>query len=176
MKSWATNKQAKLGFTVVELLIAIVVMAILATITIVAYTGIQEDSRDSTRLADANSIAKALNLYFIRHGEYPVHDSGNGSWETSHEDTPADFLSILVDEGLLEEVPVDPVNSNPYYYAYYRYAAGGGGCDSSKGRFFVLAVTRMEASSRPHADSPGWTCATRNWSTEFDWVTGGYEY
>ena len=37
MVTWAKNKQA---FTIVELLIVIVVIAILAAITIVAYTGI----------------------------------------------------------------------------------------------------------------------------------------
>ncbi|MCA9336234.1 prepilin-type N-terminal cleavage/methylation domain-containing protein, partial [Candidatus Saccharibacteria bacterium] len=40
------------GFTIVELLIVIVVLAILAAITIVAYNGIQQRSRDSIRKSD----------------------------------------------------------------------------------------------------------------------------
>lgn len=40
------------GFTIVELQIVIVVIAILATISIVAYNGIQQRARDSQRKSD----------------------------------------------------------------------------------------------------------------------------
>jgi len=42
---WAKNKQS--GFTIVELLIVVVVIAILAAITIISYNGIQERARIS---------------------------------------------------------------------------------------------------------------------------------
>jgi prepilin-type N-terminal cleavage/methylation domain-containing protein len=44
------------GFTVVELLIAIVVIGILATVVVVAYNGVQASARDKTVLADLDSI------------------------------------------------------------------------------------------------------------------------
>ena len=44
MQVWARMKS---GFTIVELLIVVVVIAILATITIVAYNGIQNQAKDS---------------------------------------------------------------------------------------------------------------------------------
>ena len=47
------------GFTIVELLIVIVVIAILAAITIVAYNGIQERARITKIKADLNQISKA---------------------------------------------------------------------------------------------------------------------
>jgi prepilin-type N-terminal cleavage/methylation domain-containing protein len=44
---WVQNKQQS-GFTIVELLIVIVVIAILAAITVVAYNGIQDRARNSS--------------------------------------------------------------------------------------------------------------------------------
>ena len=50
------------GFTIVELLIVIVVIAILAAITVVAYNGIQERANSSKAKADLSQLAKAMNL------------------------------------------------------------------------------------------------------------------
>lgn len=51
------------GFTIVELLIVIVVIAILAAITIVSYNGIVTNARNTTRIDAANTVAKSLRLY-----------------------------------------------------------------------------------------------------------------
>lgn len=64
------------GFTIVELLIVIVVITILAAITIVAYTGIQQQARDSQRLADLSVLEKAFRLYAVEHGHFPYESSG----------------------------------------------------------------------------------------------------
>ena len=48
------------GFTIVELLIVIVVIAILAAITVVAYNGIQERARQSKITSDLQMINKAI--------------------------------------------------------------------------------------------------------------------
>jgi len=54
---WAKNKQ---GFTIVELLIVVVVIAILAAITIVAYNGVQNRTYDTSVQNDLAQIAKKL--------------------------------------------------------------------------------------------------------------------
>ena len=48
------------GFTIVELLIVIVVIAILAAITIVAYTGIQSRAYDTAVQNDLANAAKKI--------------------------------------------------------------------------------------------------------------------
>jgi prepilin-type N-terminal cleavage/methylation domain-containing protein len=66
------------GFTIVELLIVIVVIAILAAITIVAYSGIQARARDATIRNAAAEVAKALQILAINQGQMPTM-AGSGT-------------------------------------------------------------------------------------------------
>lgn len=56
------------GFTIVELLIVIVVIAILATISVVAYSGIQERARQAKIDSDLAMLEKAVHLARINTG------------------------------------------------------------------------------------------------------------
>ncbi len=77
---WVSNKmmQAR-GFTIVELLIVIVVIAILAAITIVAYNGIQDRARSAALRSDLTQIDKQLKLFQSDKGTYPATVSTNCS-------------------------------------------------------------------------------------------------
>ena len=59
------------GFTIVELLIVIIVIAILAAITIVAYNGMQNRTYDTAIKADLAASIKSVELYKIDNGTYP---------------------------------------------------------------------------------------------------------
>ena len=62
------------GFTIVELLIVIVVIAILASITIVAYNGIQQQARNSQVISGVNAYYKLISQYYIEQGSYPTQN------------------------------------------------------------------------------------------------------
>jgi len=55
------------GFTIVELLIVVVVIAILAAITIVSYNGITSQARESARKSDLATWKKKSEIYKIEH-------------------------------------------------------------------------------------------------------------
>lgn len=67
--------QASKGFTIVELLIVIVVIAILAAISIVAYNGIQNRGRLSSAQSSAASVAKKIEAYNAITNAYPVFNT-----------------------------------------------------------------------------------------------------
>lgn len=89
-----TNQNQK-GFTIVELLIVIVVIAILAAISIVAFTGIQQRGRDSARASDVSNIVKAVTAYTTEdNGAWPTDAASmNTALTSSAVSLPADIAS-----------------------------------------------------------------------------------
>lgn len=74
--------QFKRGFTIVELLIVIVVIAILAAISIVAYNGIQTRAKN-TKTINATSVwIKAIKLFNAEKDSWPTSTSCLGSSTT----------------------------------------------------------------------------------------------
>lgn len=173
------------GFTLIELLVVISIIGVLSSVSMTSLNAAKAKAQDARRLSDVEQIRLALELYKSDRGFYPNENSSNGSWEISNEDG-ADFIDALKDEGYFPNgVPVDPVNSGGKYYYYYRYANTSSGCElKESGEFYVLGISDMESSNRPHPGSPGWNCpgnpaalpitTQRNWQTEFDWVAGSF--
>lgn len=60
------------GFTIVELLIVIVVIGILASITVVAFNGIQNRGYDTSIKSDLSNYAKRFEVFRIDNSRYPA--------------------------------------------------------------------------------------------------------
>ena len=94
MKTWA-KKQA--GFTIVELLIVVVVIAILATITIVAYNGIRERAQTSSLQSSLSQAMKKVQASAVISAEqYPatleeigIKDGNGVTYQYTSDNTPA---------------------------------------------------------------------------------------
>jgi prepilin-type N-terminal cleavage/methylation domain-containing protein len=133
-------KKHRSGFTIVELLIVIVVIAILATISVVAYNGVQQRARNSSRAQSVAAIQKGLELYRAERGRYPsatAPGTNLPSGFTSPYGTTSGYsYSVATDDswlrelrlsGFMPDIPKDPVNNNTSYFIYYA-STGIGSC------------------------------------------------
>jgi prepilin-type N-terminal cleavage/methylation domain-containing protein len=95
MQKWAQ----KPGFTIVELLIVIVVIAILAAITIVAYNGIQNRAKDSAVNTAASQAGKKVLAYAPTNTDrYPTEANfADTTFRTSTLSLPADSDTATYD-------------------------------------------------------------------------------
>lgn len=76
-------KNRKSGFTIVELLIVIVVIGILASITMVAYTGVQNRANTTKAQSNAKTIIDKVAVYYTEEGAYPANAAGLDKHPTS---------------------------------------------------------------------------------------------
>lgn len=155
MYAWAKQKQT--GFTIVEVLIVIIVIAILATISLMAYSGVQAGARDSQRRHDIGQLAKALELYYADNGRYPTSSGAgsttiNASWSTTADVSWQSITNAL--RSYMGNVPSDPTStpngnvqtSGNYNYAYFSAGAYCNGAMTTNQAY--LLVYRLEGASQ----------------------------
>ncbi len=95
----------KKGFTLIELVVVVGIIAILVMI-IVSYLGeARNRGDDARRIADIKQIQTALGLYYSSHQNYPSN------------------LNLLISSGEIPSIPIPP--NNPYGETSYKYAALG---------------------------------------------------
>lgn len=96
------------GFTLLELLVVISVIAILITLGLSSYGTAQKKSRDAKRKADLKDVQNALEQFYSVCGyQYPTPEA---SFYTSIVcTTPGVSIAIM------PTVPIDPRNITPYY-------------------------------------------------------------
>jgi prepilin-type N-terminal cleavage/methylation domain-containing protein len=102
--------KSRSGFTIVEVTIVTVIIAILAAITVVAYTKVQTDARDNTRKGNVAVIGTALEKYYDKNGEYPSVRSLVNNYTDNTGATVAAKLQINASDLLFPKMPSSATN------------------------------------------------------------------
>jgi prepilin-type N-terminal cleavage/methylation domain-containing protein len=100
----------KNGFTFIEILVVVTVIALLTTVAAVSYVAVNKRSRDAKRLGDLEQVRAALELCRTDAGSYPASISSG---------------VVCNSNTYLATLPVDPKNgqsggSFTYGYTYNR--------------------------------------------------------
>jgi general secretion pathway protein G len=98
------------GFTFIEILVVITLIAILVMIGAVSYGSINKRSRDARRKSDIEQIRSALEMYRADTGFYP--DEGPATFGKISSD--ADLKTALL--SYLSKIPTDPLDDTVYPY------------------------------------------------------------
>jgi len=117
------------GFTNLELLLILVIIAVLGTLVFTTRAGVQQNKRNSERQTDIKELRDGLEGYFAANNRYPtLNELNNATWRTTH-------LKSL--EG---DVFKDPSSSKDQFvstpqvnaYTYSVTSVSGTPCDNDK--------------------------------------------
>ena len=108
------KKHLKKGFSLVELLVVITIIAILSVVAYTAVGGQTIKARDAKRKQDINTIQGALEIYFAETGRYPAN-AGDPIFEYDT-DGNDDLAPGKIWKKHLSKIPTDP-SGNSYIYA-----------------------------------------------------------
>ena len=165
------DPQRKRGFTLIELVVVVSILAVLSGVLVPRIRGHVEATRDAERLDDLKTIRNAIEQFLMDRGTLPGA-SGNskyGGWDVSHD---GDFIAELVDAGYLDAMPTDPVNDEIFHYRYYVYEPGAYDCKGGS-KYYVLGIKAFENETFAAQNHGFFRCDGRDWSREFAFVTGG---
>ena len=132
-----SSKNKVNSFTLVELLIVIVVIAILAAISIVAYNGIQQRSRDSAAKSAASQLSTKIEAWNSIKGSYPTDSQVSTDHLVDAKVTEAAIGAEL--QGKIITGTATPDNEKPVHYKQ---------CNSGTG----ARITYVQGSGTEHID------------------------
>jgi len=106
------------GFTLIEILIVVAIIAILASVVLIGLGPTQQSGRDAKRLSDLRETQTGLELFYAKCGYYPGSASAGACTGSGAVNDWADMTSALTGASIgVTQVPNDPTTGATYYYS-----------------------------------------------------------
>lgn len=104
------DPSSRRGFSIVELLVVMSVIVLLGSMILVQVTSSRARARDAERESEVKTLQNALAIFIVNNKLYPIYSgplTGTDAGSTA-----------LVNDGALQQMPLDPSNSGNYRYVY----------------------------------------------------------
>lgn len=129
---------SKRGFTLIELMVVVAIIAILATMGMFAYRRSMQNARDTQRISDMKAFQAAMEQSFSNNGAYPAATNCN---------------AVAVDFFRENRRPTNPGGGAAFNYT----------CSSTTAAYCYCAPLEITPSAKGNAT--GRTNQTCNWAT-----------
>jgi prepilin-type N-terminal cleavage/methylation domain-containing protein len=153
-----TYTKAHRGFTLIELMMAIVILTLMSAIIYTNFASSRANSRDARRVSDIKLIQVALDNYYLQNGTYPCCDTS----DTNLQKLVPDYMSVL---------PKDPKTNTNYFYGVY--ALTGSNCPTARPVQYHLGAA-MESDDQQNGGNFNRALAR----DDYDWnpATSGFTF
>lgn len=144
-------KNSKVGFTLVEILVVVAIVALLSAFLYVNFSEARAQSRDVERRADLRELQVAVENYKLENGRYPEGCNGpttnnspvwSGQDGSGYECNPSDngqYILGLVAGGFLPALPRDPKLNDSEAHSGYVYTVNENGSS-----YKIMALNTVE--------------------------------
>ncbi len=148
----------KSGFTLIEILVAMTIIAVVFTVVLTSYLAAQRNARNAQRLTDLESIRSALEQYYADQKYYPAtlplaQSSPITNQVGAASPTPATTVTYL------KNVPTEPTQSD-FPYCYIAANLDESACTNSLCQYYLL-YTNLEGST-----TNAGTCGSKTYNTK----------
>lgn len=128
------------GFTLIELLVVIAIIGMISTLAFIYVESARSRARDAQRLADLQTVIKAMSLFYAKNDSFLLPGTGSGGlgvgWLSYVGGTyPKSASQELIDQGLIDKSIIDPSGK----IAGYNSKGTGYMFDSRNNQFTVWA-------------------------------------
>jgi general secretion pathway protein G len=172
------NVKQKQGFTLIEILIVVAIIAILASVVLVGLGPTQQAGRDARRISDLSEVQNGLELYYNKCGYYPGASSATdatcdasapgGTPVTAYTNMAGELQAIGIG---ISSVPVDPNNASPHQYTYATNGASGDsyvlGAVLENTNNSVFTTYNPPSDVAQDTSPPGMTCGSKDTGPDY---------
>ena len=103
------------GFTLVELLIVVIILAVLASVAIPQFSSSTADAKESVLDTTLSEMRNAIELYYHQHGEYPsVNADGSGGAADSNTAFVSQLTKYTDADGNIGNTKTATIKYGPY--------------------------------------------------------------